>query len=454
MASINEKLNYINGTKSLIKDKLNDLGSEITNQTTFRDYADKIEDLYEEWPKINDEDTTINLDNTKKGKMNLQLKGNISQFTTTGKNKFVKINGTQNNNGLETVVTKGNVFHIHGLTTAAANWFTLDITKMVLPAGTYTFSAHYDSGSYSSSATSNFLIFLRPHGGSSNIATLYPPNENNLIKEASFTIEQETAFDIFGYCIANLTFTNYVMKLQVESGSTATSYEPYTGGIVSPNPDYPQDIEIVTGENTITISNEDNTENQTFNIDLGDLELYKIKNLQDYIYELNNKWFIYNNSGKILLDGINKKFENKHSTITSETKGFYKALLPNKNETYSSGATDVAYSNYYKLVDGTASNAFNNNDFGMWWQNTGESVYFILDETSLVNANNWLKTHNTLVYYILATPVITEITDTTLINQLNNLKNAFSYNNQTNISQTNNNLPFVISASALLKNSN
>lgn len=48
MASINEKLNYINETKSLIKDKLNDLGSEITNQTTFRDYADKIEDLYEE----------------------------------------------------------------------------------------------------------------------------------------------------------------------------------------------------------------------------------------------------------------------------------------------------------------------------------------------------------------------------------------------------------------------
>lgn len=48
MASINEKLNYISETKSLIKDKLNDLGSEITNQTTFRNYADKIENLYEE----------------------------------------------------------------------------------------------------------------------------------------------------------------------------------------------------------------------------------------------------------------------------------------------------------------------------------------------------------------------------------------------------------------------
>ena len=48
MASINEKINYINETKSLIKDRLNDLGSEINNETTFREYAEKIEDLYEE----------------------------------------------------------------------------------------------------------------------------------------------------------------------------------------------------------------------------------------------------------------------------------------------------------------------------------------------------------------------------------------------------------------------
>ena len=90
MASINEKLNYINETKSLIKDKLNDLGSEIENETTFREYAEKIEDLYEEWPKVNDEDTTITLNDTKKGKILLQLKGNINQFTTTGKNLYNK----------------------------------------------------------------------------------------------------------------------------------------------------------------------------------------------------------------------------------------------------------------------------------------------------------------------------------------------------------------------------
>ena len=45
------------------------------------------------------------------------------------------------------------------------------------------------------------------------------------------------------------------MKPQLEKNSTITSYEPYTGGIASPNPDYPQDIQVVTGENTISIIN-------------------------------------------------------------------------------------------------------------------------------------------------------------------------------------------------------
>ena len=38
-----------------------------------------------------------------------------------------------------------------------------------------------------------------------------------------------------------ITYTN----LQIEEGSTATPYEPYCGGIPSPNPDYPQPIESI-----------------------------------------------------------------------------------------------------------------------------------------------------------------------------------------------------------------
>ena len=49
MATI-DKLNYLNETKELIKDKLNDLGAEITDTDTFRSYVTKINELYEEYP--------------------------------------------------------------------------------------------------------------------------------------------------------------------------------------------------------------------------------------------------------------------------------------------------------------------------------------------------------------------------------------------------------------------
>ena len=61
----------------------------------------------------------------------------------------------------------------------------------------------------------------------------------------------------------------------------------------------------------------------------------------------------------------------------------------------------------------------------------------------------WLSTHNTIVYYVLDTPTNTEITDTTLLEQLNNLEQLQSYNNQTNIFQENNDLDFIINAVAL-----
>lgn len=49
MATI-DKLNYLNETKSQIKNALNDLGAEITSDDTFRSYVTKINELSEEYP--------------------------------------------------------------------------------------------------------------------------------------------------------------------------------------------------------------------------------------------------------------------------------------------------------------------------------------------------------------------------------------------------------------------
>lgn len=43
-------------------------------------------------------------------------------------------------------------------------------------------------------------------------------------------------------------------NIMLNTGSTATDYEPYVGGIRSPSPDYPQDINVVTGRQIVKVN--------------------------------------------------------------------------------------------------------------------------------------------------------------------------------------------------------
>ena len=79
----------------------------------------------------------------------------------------------------------------------------------------------------------------------------------------------------------------------------------------------------------------------------------------------------------------------------------------------------------------------------------GSSFLALYDSnfTDVTSFKTWLSTYNTTVYYALLTPTITPITDTTLLNQLEAIK--LSYNEQTNISQTNTDKPFILDVTAL-----
>ena len=51
MSTIAQKITYLNETKQLLKQSLNDLGAKITDEDTFRSYVDKINQLAEELPQ-------------------------------------------------------------------------------------------------------------------------------------------------------------------------------------------------------------------------------------------------------------------------------------------------------------------------------------------------------------------------------------------------------------------
>lgn len=55
------------------------------------------------------------------------------------------------------------------------------------------------------------------------------------------------------YVKPGTVLNDFTVHVMLEYGSTVSPYEPYTGGIPSPNPDYPQNVECVAGVQTMSI---------------------------------------------------------------------------------------------------------------------------------------------------------------------------------------------------------
>ena len=97
----------------------------------------------------------------------------------------------------------------------------------------------------------------------------------------------------------------------------------------------------------------------------------------------------------------------------------------------------LCISNYFQNVTIDTSKKW-----GTFYINGNWLVFYDKDQemTDAATFNNWLSTHNTIVYYVLATPTTTEITDTELINQLESIELIEGINNIS----SNGNLPIIM----------
>lgn len=171
--------------------------------------------------------------------MDMMLYGKSEQFTATGKNLLKIKDGTQTLRGV-TVTAKDGVVALKG-TATESEWAVLTVDSFVLD-GTYILSSNITANIRVLVANKSFKTVLEQ--GKS--ATL----ENAEASKVCFTITEGKTYDISNILI------------QIEKGSVATSYEPYTGGIPSPNPSYPQEIKSVVNP-IVKLSNEDGTKSET-----------------------------------------------------------------------------------------------------------------------------------------------------------------------------------------------
>ena len=172
------------------------------------------------------------------------------------------------------------------------------------------------------------------------------------------------------------------------------------------------------------------------------IELCKIGDYKDYFYKDNGSWYIHKEIGKAVLDGSESGW-----TAYNQSSGLYAYYkkLEDANTNYTN-----AYNiyNYFTWASGTGSLKSGEASIGgALTAKNGNFLFCVGDTTNkLADFKTWLSTHNTIVYYVLATPTNTIITDTTLISQLDNIQGAMSYKGQTNIMQVPYDKPFIIKA--------
>lgn len=239
--------------------------------------------------------------------------------------------------------------------------------------------------------------------------------------------------------------TKYTINGTLTSGTNTTSFRLYYYDI---NKNWISRTEAISGDN---ISYTFTTPNNCYFIQFQYIEMYydastiMINEGETALpYEPYGKvWYIHKEIGKVVLDG-NATYV-KSSSYSDET-WFCGYITPNV-ENFKNGI--IAFNNrfqngMYTVVSDKECMANNRNQLHI------RILASRLNENSSSGLSEWFSTHNVEIYYVLETPTITEITDTTLIEQLDNLENAYSYDTQTNITQTNNDMPFILDVEAIL----
>lgn len=159
-----------------------------------------------------------------------------------------------------------------------------------------------------------------------------------------------------------------------------------------------------------------------------------IGDIRDIFIKKNNKWYERHYIARRIFNGIANKFNAKHRSIYTDTRGLYQLNLPGKI-LGTNGSVAYGKSNYLKYKNGNAMDAIYQDC--LWWENTSNYNYASIPFLSLTEANEWLVKLNDngnpfYIDYVLAEPLDIECTEeqSQILEELNN---ARTYKNVTNI---------------------
>ena len=501
MSNIATKLTYLNGTKQAIKQAINEDFEVIDNNTTFREYADEISSNNAKYKDLIPKETknatnTLDISNCAGlDKALVTLYGNTYQEGEPTPDSPQEIQVVTGDNSIN--VCGKNLIGLGTQLNGYVDQSTLKFQTNPSSIGYY----------FETSKLPNTITFSSINGNRANVCYFseIPAYQSVCALRSASNDNPRTITVDKTYPYIHIQFSyNYqnVTNIQIESGSTATEYEPYQsqsyhvslGNIeLCKIGNYKDKIAKSSGKNKLSgnfvigsidsygadFGNTNRARSEYISIDENTTYRFSSSNSNIYYvpyYYDESKTFISfdngwkqqsvtfttpsgtkylrilvknNNTDSITLGEITEPMINKGTTalpyepygkVWYLNKQIGKVVLDgSENWGISSGnfymtsisnykrSENKPYSNYYQgTLNTDSARGITNGQIA--FNKASEFNRFYLSNTSISSVNDikdWLSTHNTEVYYVLATPTTTEITENnypTLYNQLNNIK--------------------------------
>ena len=314
--------------------------------------------------------------------------------------------GTYTHNGITAIVTN-RIITLNG-TASGTSAINIPINLTIKANQSYTLEANNISiVGQSGTAASYACIRFRAETTDDAVSDVRFNPINNY---TTFQKTEETTYDYLRIRTGDgLTYNNFIIKPQLEQGSKANAYTPY------------------------------GTE---------PIELCKIGSYQDYFYKSGSKWYLHKEIEKLILGNYDWTLANNTSISNINTNRWHIAhscsKLPNNN-------AKVIMSNILPM--GTANSTYVQDALLIGQSATQTIIRMPVEYTTASAIKTALQNLSAYAYVLKNEVTDTEITDTILISQLEAIYNAPLYE-QTNITQTNNDLPMILDITACKDNIN
>lgn len=280
--------------------KFDDIKVEQSDQDTL------ISDILNAFSKESEKGTNLKLNSSATKVLGMNIYGNTEQINYVGKN-LINIISKPESNGVNFSINNN---YIKAVGTTTQNWSTLPFAQFNLAPGVYTLSREGQNNCQLSIDSNT--------NGNHNIVRLAPNDPSK-----TFTVSTYETNCYLVYNIAKNTKVDITARIMVELGDTATSYEPYTGGVTNLY-DCVYGLPITVDGLTLKQSNERLLCTGTAT---KDFVRFQEKNISD-ILENNNAYTIYADTATAdlrLTVRLKRKDNNNYeyyNTINSQTATF------------------------------------------------------------------------------------------------------------------------------------